>query len=241
MTLDSRRSAILAAMGIEAWYPRSAAVAEVAGAPTHVDTADVRVDAAPPWNVAKHSTPAKSVRVRPSLEPSREAPNSSAPGASAQPAGTSSATEPVSGPAFEPVTLRLWRTARMLFIVAIDDPAPVRFLGDVQRALDNEPAFGLRDLPPFAWPPREHPELGNAASLRSAWGALLRRIHREQPLSLVLVFGGAARPRLGDMAGLTQDVGAIEPSPQVHVAPLLSELLGSAAARRSLWTELRGR
>lgn len=239
MILDSRRLAILSAMGIDAWHLRAAGGPQALSAPVH-PSLERTVDSRAP-NAMDVPMSVTSVRARAARARFPESPTSGVPDASAALAHAPSSAARGSSSSFEPVALRLWRTARALFIVSTDDVAPVRFLQDVQRALDHDPRFGLRDVPPFAWPPRDHPELGNVESLRSAWGALLRRIHREQPLSLVLVFGAEARGRLADMARLTKDAGAIDPSPRVHVAPLLEELLASAAARRALWVGLRDR
>jgi hypothetical protein len=154
---------------------------------------------------------------------------------------TSSTDSSTAASHFDPVGLRLWRTSRALFVVSATDVAPVRFLADLQRALDREPAFGLRELPPFAWPPQDHPELGNVSSLRSAWGALLRRIHREQSISLLITFGPEVTTHLAAVADLTQKGGAIDPAPHLHEAPRLEVLLADPAARRALWAGLRGR
>lgn len=241
MTLDRRRAAILAAMGVDAWHLRAPSVPGALAARVHSEVAGGIPVAQRPWETPAVSRPSASRRMQPAPLAGAEPASLAAHAGSVPQLDTSPIESSTAAPHFEPVGLRLWRTARALFVVSPADVAPVRFLADLQRALDGDPAFGLRDLPPFAWPPQDHPELGNVASLRSAWGALLRRIHREQSISLLITFGPEVTMHLVAVASLMEKGGAIEPAPHVLAAPRLDVLLGSSAARRALWAGLRGR
>ena len=111
---------------------------------------------------------------------------------------------------------------------------------DVQRAIDLDAAFGLRELPMFSWPPRDHPELGTASSLASAWGAMARRTHREHPLSLLLVFGEAVHQRVHEISVDAAQASAKEEArPRIVFSAAIADLMASAIARRALWAVLR--